>query len=264
MKFLIQTSDGRIEHDFAFTLLESIRFKNWLNHNDKKAEIKVKYINYIETGEPDDIYPIQLKPYHEKYVPVGSVEFVTDFIHHFYGLTVKPINVPEELFHPSFTQRPIINTNELNLPTGKWFVKSNDKIKSFAEVIDLKEKHVLPKGNYQVSLYLTGIDSEWRAFVYNNKLVGLQNYAGDFTLFPNPELIKDMIKTYKSAPVAYTLDVGVRKIGDYHRQTLVIEVHDFFSCGLYGFNDSKYPTMLHQWFWQYIQREMVEQRREKL
>lgn len=41
--------------------------------------------------------------------------------------------------------------------------------------------------------------------------------------------------------------------------------HDFFSCGLYGFaNHAIYPNMLYQWFWQYIQREMVEQKREKL
>jgi len=50
-----------------------------------------------------------------------------------------------------------------------------------------------------------------------------------------------------------------------YNETFVIEVHDFFSCGLYGFADhSIYPNMLHRWFWQYIQREMVEQRPEKL
>jgi hypothetical protein len=69
-----------------------------------------------------------------------------------------------------------------------------------------------------------------------------------------------MIKAYKSAPIAYTLDIGIT---DY--DTIVIECHDFFSCGLYGFaNHAIYPNMLYKWFWQYIQREMVEQKREKL
>jgi len=271
MKFLIQKINGEIRHDFAFTLLESNRFKNWLNRNNKKEKISAKFLNYIETVEPNDIYPIQFKPYHEKYVPVGSVEFVTDFIHHFYGLNVKPINVPEELYSPwNYAGRDIWNGNHLLLENtaGKFFVKSADKIKGFSEVVECRDTGnfgttysiEIPIGKYQYSNYVNGINSEWRAFVYDGKLVGLRNYCGEFTVFPNVKRIKEMIKAYKSAPVAYTLDVGVT---DY--DTIVIECHDFFSCGLYGFAEHPiYPNMLHKWFWQYIQREMVEQKREKL
>jgi hypothetical protein len=270
MKFLIQTFNGEIRHDFAFTLLESIRFKNWSSNNNKKDKIIVKFLDYIEVKEPDDIYPIQFKPYHKNYVPVGSVEFVTDFIHHFYGLYVKPINVPEELFDICFTQRKIYNGTHMSLENqaGTFFVKSNDQIKYFTEMVDCNENGMygtlysvpIPVGNHQISEYLRGIESEWRAFVYKGKLVGLQNYSGEFTKFPKVSAIKSMIYAYKSAPVAYTLDVAVC---DY--ATVIIEVHDFFSCGLYGFaNHAIYPQMLHQWFWQYIQREMVEHRREKL
>jgi len=283
MKFLIQTINGEIRHDFTFTLLESIRFKKWITNN--KCDIKVKFIDYIETVEPSDIYPIQFKSYHEKYVPVGSVEFVSDFIHHFYGLYVKPINVPEELFnHPSwdFTKRKIFNGTHMSLENkaGKFFVKSNDQIKYFTEVVECKDigntgtlySVPIPVGNHQISEYLNGIESEWRAFVYDGKLVGLQNYCGDFTKFPNVNIIKEMIKTYRSAPIAYTLDIGVgdgmfdSKRGFFlGNETFVIEVHDFFSCGLYGFADHTiYPKMLHNWFWQYIQREIVEQRRDKV
>jgi len=270
MKFLIQKINGEIRHDFAFTLLESVRFKNWFNRNNKKDKIGIKFLDYIEVVEPNDIYPIQFKSYHEKYVPVGSVEFVTDFIHHFYGLYVKPINVPEELFDICFTQRKIFNGTHMSLENkaGKFFVKSNDQIKYFTELVECKDigntgtlySIPIPVGNHQISENLQGIDSEWRAFVYNGRLVGLQNYCGEFTKFPDVNTIKSMIYAYKSAPVAYTLDVAVC---DY--ATVVIEVHDFFSCGLYGFaNHAIYPQMLHNWFWQYIQREMVEQKREKL
>jgi len=47
-------------------------------------------------------------------------------------------------------------------------------------------------------------------------------------------LIKQMIQDYKSAPKAYTLDVGINEKG-----TFIIECHTFFSCGLYGFTDYK-------------------------
>ena len=38
---------------------------------------------------------------------------------------------------------------------------------------------------------------------------------------------------------AYTLDVAVKEDGD----TDILELHDFFACGLYGFSD---PTALRK------------------
>jgi hypothetical protein len=259
MKFLIQKINREIRHDFSFALLESIRFKNWLSRNDKKDKIMVKFLDYIEISEPNDIYPIQFKPCHRNYVPVGSVEFVTEFLGHFYGLIPKPINVPECLFDVRYSQRPIFNGIDTDITKlhGKWFVKNNDSIKKFAEILMCDKNHVwgIPQGNYQMSEFIS-IDSEWRTFVFEGKIVGLKHYSGEFIKFPNVQLISSMVTAFENsgeAPVAYTLDVGVN---DYH--TFVIEVHDFFSCGLYGFNDVKYPNMLHKWFWQYIQREMVK------
>jgi hypothetical protein len=53
MKFLIQKINGEIRHDFAFTLLESLRFKKWLSPEDK---IVVKFANTFEITDPDMIY----------------------------------------------------------------------------------------------------------------------------------------------------------------------------------------------------------------
>jgi hypothetical protein len=259
MKFLIQKINGEIRHDFAFTLLESIRFKNWLTRNNKKDEIKVKFLDYIEVQEPSDIYPIQFKPFHKDYVPIGSVEFVTEFLSHFHDLTPEPINVPEELF--GMAGRNIFNGNHLSLENqaGKFFVKSNDKIKGFAELIECfdngnqgtKYSISIPIGNYQFSEYVGDIESEWRVFVYEDKMVGLQNYCGDFTVFPSVKKIKQMIDGFEAngnSPTAYTLDVGVSD-----HDTIIIEIHDFFSCGLYGFaNHSVLPYMFYRWFEEYL------------
>jgi hypothetical protein len=264
MKFLIQKCNGEITHDFAFTLLESIRFKNWLTNT---ANIKVRYVDIDPTTDSiRHLRPCVFKPIHRNYVPIGSVEFVSFFLEKFYGLTPKPINVPRELFN--YAGRDVWNGHHLFLENtgGKFYVKSNDRIKGFSDVIDVRTNNFettyslgIPIGNYQYSNYIT-IDSEWRAFIYKGKLVGLHNYCGEFTKFPNVEKIKEMIKAYKSAPIAYTLDIGVNDFN-----TFVIEVHDFFSCGLYGFADHAIlPNMFYQWFWQYIQIQMVEQRREKL
>ena len=122
MKILIQKVDGKIVHDFGMTLLESIRYNNWLTNSN---EMKVKTLNYVGG---------HFKPHHKNYVPIGSVEFVSDFLLHFYGLTPKPINVPEDLIHNDdydFVNRKIFNGTHMDLEdlNGKFFVKSNDKIK---------------------------------------------------------------------------------------------------------------------------------------
>lgn len=252
MKFLIQKINGEIRHDFSFTLLESIRFRNWLQNSEK---IKYRFFDTTEDG-----VDFKFKLLHRHYVPVGSVEFVSSFLKQFYDLTPKPLNVPEALL--PYAGRHIFNGNEKTIfkemVSGReYIIKSNDKIKGYFTSHVAGNKIDIPVGNYQVSERIP-IDSEWRAFVYQNKLVGLQNYAGIFTIFPRIQSLKQIIDEYSpNAPIAYTLDVSITendKIPD------IIEVHDFFSCGLYGFADhAKYPSMLHLWFWQYIQREMVNQ-----
>lgn len=218
MKFLIQTINNEIKHDFSFILLESIEYHNWLNSDN---------ITYQLT---DDI----LLP---DYTPIGSVEFVTRYLKQFHDIEVKPINIPSELLDFKYTNRYVINGTEKDISSEK-FVKSNDKIKSFTEICSSA-----PKGNYQIS-DLIDIESEWRVFIYNNKMVGLQNYSGCFKIFPDIKLIEEMIEQYESKPVAFTLDVGINK-----DKTFIIEIHDFFSCGLYGFSDHRIlPFMFNRWF----------------
>lgn len=225
-KFLIQTIKGEVKHDFSFTLLESIAFNNWLRNE--------KIFDYEFTDEIT-------KP---GCIPIGSVEFVSKYLEDYYDITPKPINIPCELLDEMWTDRVVINGTEKDITNVK-FVKSNDKIKSFTEICS-----EAPDGNYQISDIIP-IDSEWRAFVYEGRLAGLQNYSGDFEIFPNLYQIKLMIKNYKSQPLAYTLDVGI-----YNGKTVIIEVHDFFSCGLYGFADHKIlPYMFTKSFNSLIKRK---------
>jgi len=247
MRFLIQKIDKEIRHDFSFTLLESIRYQKWKQGED--ADVVVKYINCKAN---DGVWFFKL--FHQHYIPIGSVEFVSSWFQRFYNHEPKPVNIPDELNEPIFTKRPVINGTHDdidNLPDGKWFVKSNDIIKGMAEMFKIDDNHSwsIPMGEYQMSEYID-IQSEWRAFVYRGKLVGLQNYSGVFSKFPDVPSILHMINYYKSAPVAYTLDVGVNDYG-----TFVIECHDFFSCGLYGFaNHDILPYMYSRWFHEYLNK----------
>jgi hypothetical protein len=225
MKFLIQTIDGKVKHDFSFTLLESIEYQNWIRNN------KTFEVHFTDEQTMPNV------------IPIGSVEFVNKYLNDYYGLMPKPKNIPIELLSKNWTGRNIINGTEKDI-VGEKFVKSNDYIKSFTEIC--KEA---PEGNYQISDIIE-IESEWRAFIFEGKLVGLQNYSGEFDIFPNVDKIKAMINAYKSQPIAFTLDVAI--CGD---ETVIIEVHDFFSCGLYGFSEHKIlPFMFSKWFNEFIKK----------
>lgn len=236
MNFLIQTIKGEIVHDFSFILIDAIRYSNWSISGDKHSYLLTDSIN----NNPKD------------YIPIGSVEFVITYLEEHFGFIPKPQNIPEELLIKEFLKRKVeyLSKEKIQIGKNKMFVKSADKIKKFADIVSHESD--IPEGNCMVS-ELIDIVSEWRAFIYREKLVGLQNYSGDFTVFPNVPLIKKMISEYKNAPVAYTLDVGINSKDG----TFIIEVHDFFSCGLYGFADLKIlPNMFINWFNEYILKNM--------
>lgn len=121
----------------------------------------------------------------------------------------------------------------------------------------INDREAYPVGNYQIS-DMTDIDAEYRCFVYKDELVGIHYYSGNFTVFPDYEQILKMKRAFSylmgQAPVAYTLDIGVKwKEGE--NETFVIECHDFYSCGLYGFSDlNKLPFMFNRWHLEHINK----------
>ena len=227
-KFLIQTIDGRVKSDFGFALMEAIEYHQWLGCN----------IQYELSSTPE---PMGM-------VPVGTLEFVLEYMRRFYGRTPKPLNVPPEL--QPYAGRRFYQKGDV-LPANV-FAKSADHFKSFTGICG---KDNIPADlNLQLSDVIE-IESEWRAFVFQGKLRGLQYYSGDFTLFPDVDEVERMIAAFKSAPAAYTLDVGI-----YAGNAFVIEVHDFFSCGLYGFNDkSILPAMFSQWWHRWERQQSTPQ-----
>lgn len=262
MKFLIQTINNKVVHDFAFTLLQAIEFQTEFRKNDMSYTLTDEFKFEYGCDEPlefngDDVS--LLKEYYKEFTPVGSVEFVCNFIKFVYGekSVPKPTNIPEFLLDKQYTKRFMMYTHhtppEIIHSTLQltMFFKSANVIKATANgMYHLpQESKEIPEDDYLVSEYIN-IETEYRCFIYNDKLVGLQWYSGDFTMFPDVDFINKVIKDYEAtSPVAYTLDVGCNKKDG----TFIIEIHDFFSCGLYGFSDyNVLPYMLHRWFHNYI------------
>lgn len=226
--FLIQTLNGRIVHDFAFHLIKAIESQNWIRN-----ETVYEYtLSESILGYPGC-------------VPIGSLEFVFDYLEAYYSVNkdqIKPINIPTSLQKEEFLGRKISYLQKKDIPTGSYlFVKSNTQYKKLTDVI--KEMDSIPEDEYLVSDVLE-IDSEWRAFIQNGELLGIKHYVGDFEVFPDMEAVKRMIRAYDHAPLSYTLDIGMVQ-----GKCVIIEVHPFVSCGLYGFQDYKrLPIMMIQGF----------------
>lgn len=248
IKFLLQTIEGKVKHDFVFGLEQAIEYQNWRGNDMCCKYCSLEDITHFYMSDEDL----------EDYVPVGTVQFVLAYIDRFIlkrgGFLIRPLNVPVAL--QSYAGRHLCDhviddesregiyehwKGKIG-EDGSMFVKSNERIKSkvndFYYAGDLLDKDELPDGEYQISSRID-IISEYRCFVYNDRLVGIQYYSGDFTVFPDVRTIEYMLSEYRydygngNAPQAFTLDVAVTSEG----KTVVMEVHEFFSCGLYGFDD---------------------------
>ena len=81
--------------------------------------------------------------------------------------------------------------------------------------------------------------TEWRAYVWKKKVVGMYYYRGNWRTRPDIERVTEMVKTFKDAPVCYALDVGV--VG---KETVLVEANDCYAIGNYGLDFETYAKML--------------------
>jgi hypothetical protein len=222
IKLLIESEKGRPLHDFGFAIMKAAEFQNWFQ-NEK-------------------VYSVALSPVpraRDSYVPVGSIEFVFKYLTGL-GYDVskyRPLNIPR--FLANYVKRGIYYVDDLSGHTGSYFVKSCELIKD--EKNGFMNLPVEKTGNFVITSE-TEILSEWRCFVHNNKLVGIRNYSGDEFLLPEKNYIEDIIHDC-NFDFDYTIDVTITPQG-----TDLVELHHFFSCGLYGFNDKSLLPMITKTF----------------
>lgn len=242
MKFLVQKIDNKLTLDFCHEIMVSQIYSKW---RGEPYQIK-----YAEKEVPKGL------KHPENYIPIGTVEFVRDYINIYFpnkSNCLIPLNVPDALktFAGRYVwdidcEEAIPDTLKVNDDdTIELFRKSLYKIKDESNgFIEYKRADANKLIGYQVSTKINAIRSEWRVFVHHNDVKQVCYYDGDPLVFPDSHRIQQMVERYarEDAPIAYTLDVAVT---DY--STYVIEVHRFFSCGLYGFSDYRIlPYMFSQ------------------
>ena len=247
MKTFIIEKEDDYKFDFCWHLNQAINFNNWYNGTKIYSFLNVSFTHKEKEFE-------NLKEY-KGLIPVGSVEFVHKFMEVNNKTIPKPLNIPDELKQYEYLKRGIgvkfFKDLDIKIPI---FIKPNIELKKFTGfVAENKEKALLfepsIKDNTEI-FYSDVIDiiSEYRCFIYNKELVGVKHYDGDFKLLPNFNIIKRCINDYKKSPISYTLDFGITD----KNETVLIEAQNFYSVGLYGFNDYKIlPEMYIKWFEKY-------------
>ena len=189
-------------------------------------------------------------------VPVGSIEFCETLLRRWYGIEhLRPINIPSRLLADQFTGRKVAyissHADWENIVLGKagldpqhLFVKRADRAKAGPAFFFPDEQSKAPSfepGRLYLVSECVDIASEWRAFVWKKQILDIRCYPGNPWAFPNRKTVEQMVATYTiNTPMAYTLDVAVLPSG----RTVIMEVHNFIACGLYGFADPRIPLML--------------------
>jgi len=249
--FLIQAkklNDNNLipAQDYGYEVINAIEYDEWYNRKTRYG-----YTLYDGFDMEGSGHRFLQEYLNTQYIPVGSVEYVEEYIRQCYRIqSVIPLNVPLQLYKYVNRFATIIGNEEFEnklIPDRKYFIKSATKIKGYSDFIIPKKAKDIPHDTYFVS-EIIDIETEWRCFVKDGELLDIRCYSGNPFVMPDIYTIKKMIKEYTDCPPAYTLDVCKTSDGI----TSIVECHNFFSCGLYGFSDYKnYLIMLIRAFrWQ--------------
>lgn len=163
-------------------------------------------------------------------VPVGSVEFVRA------AMQVAGIAEPSNLSYPSslrpFLRRPVtlVKVADLSFPA---FVKPT-VTKLFTGVVarnvsDLPDHVPLTLEVWESPI--VSFTAEYRVYVNRGHIIGIGRYDDlDTTASPSLDEVHAMIAAFDSAPIAYSIDVGIDADG----RTTLVEVNDAWALGLYA------------------------------
>lgn len=258
-KFIIQQTDKNMID------LDTLAVRSILNNNKGGIyDYEVTPFGCLKTAKQYE--------YGKHDIPVGDLKFVSLFLSKFCGVDkMNPIEVPLELQRYDVVKRNYNIVKGSELPeSGHYFVKDASHLKNFSYQGELRYLNIKKSGDIQNysdrsayiidstlridpdNLYqlseLVDFISEYRCFIKDGKVLGIQYYIGDPLVTLSESMINELIswvKVYSSseyAPKSYSMDVGILE-KDGTKQLALIEIHPITSLGLYGFYDLSLPKM---------------------
>ena len=265
-RFIFETDQhGNLLFDFQFELKNSI--ENSFSPQDFTygyLRLGTEYLKTVTSPKIEDWKSL---------IPIGSVEYVVQFFKSIYNIDLKPINIPDALWTDEYLGRRVslhykkaVKSYMFGLSGYNKFIKSANLFKDTTEIYRNKDQltHIQDNLTGEENQYLVSdvvdIVSEYRVFVHRHEVQDVRRYSGDYKVFPDIQTIDKMVRELerdKNTPIAYTIDVAVIKEKGRER-TVLIEMHDFFSIGLYGFDSYKLPYMFSQWHYEKLRKEGIE------
>ncbi len=234
----------RIKHSGEF--FNQNCFDMYMGCSLMKIPVKTyKAVYSIEDNEPED--PI-----------VGTMDDVEVALDKM-GIHLIPLDYPEDL--SSFLGRKIWKSTLFSITShaDSWhvFVKPIWDVKRFSgTVLDKSEDLIkLGGGLEDIPVWCSekvNFLSEWRLWVLNGEIIGLNPYAGRWDLFPNVEIMKQAVAAFQHAPCGYALDFGVTDDG----RTLLVEASDGYVLRSFGLAPEKYASLLFA-RWQEITKDAI-------
>lgn len=259
MRIFLQKEDEFYDLDTCYHVEHALRRHNLMCssedhinfHSTCKTDIGYRD-NHWEGISPKDVY-------------VGSLEFMREVFHSL-GVKVVPIGIVKELipFYDRDIKYSTLGHVRNNLPTNLFIKPYTDKQfpayvipeskdpDSVLQALFAETDH-LPDTTVIIISPLEDFQAEHRCLVHNGELIDIRPYIGnwyDKGMQPDLDFIKKVISSWKNAPKAYALDVGVTVDG----KTKIVEINDFWSCGCYGFEDAKLIYMLTQRYFEIVRK----------
>lgn len=181
----------------------------------------------IKTFELQDIATRVWEPEAPVIVGVGGLSTIFKSME----ISYIPTTYPVDLQH--FLGRKVTKTTlgKMQLPC---FIKPALDLKTFTGFV-CHDRHDRRLGNQnnEAEVFTSEIvefTTEYRVYICQGKIQNVARYTGPVDVFPNMQLVRDMISSYVSAPIAYSVDIGITKEGE----TLLVEVNDALALGNYG------------------------------
>lgn len=233
MKAFLQQNGGEWYDDFVYISKEPL----------KRLGFEIYPFDSDDLENTLLCYPLDIS----NDVIIGSVEATTAFFEGCGIVTPDYLGYPEQL--KKFLGRKIneVEFGELKNYELPYFIKPSKGVKKFTGCLIERESSlkylreiddVLDTDKVLMSEPLNFV-SEYRCFVHEEKLMGIHYYSGDFKVFPDINVIEEMVKVYTDANCAYTLDIGVTDEG----KTILVEINDMWAIGSYGFDSRTYAIM---------------------
>lgn len=259
--FLVQSKNSTVAFDdFSYELIDSCKYQNWFYREEcNNVYLTTDGVNAVNIEGYEITVEELMERFHNEIVPVGTIEFVQNIMHKYHNKEyIKPINIPEELdkfeyvrrgIHRAESKEQLLKIMDTLLYSNGAFIKSETECKrgfngryTFKEIDNISDVYGIQEDRYIIST-LIDIKSEWRVFIYRGEILDCRQYEGEWFDRFDSHFIKETVKAYTNCPPAYTLDVALLKDG----KMAVIEVHNFISCGLYGFTSGKHiPQMFER------------------